>query len=162
MKQKPVVFAGSFDPVTNGHLDLIRRARDVFGAVVVVVAENARKQYCFTAQERADLLREALKKEKNVRVDSCKGLLADYLKKHKLHVLVRGLRGADDMQGELAGAFYNKLFYPLAETVFLPAAQGQEFISSPAVKEAALFGADVSACVPPCVARELRRKIKGK
>lgn len=158
MKQKPVVFAGSFDPVTNGHLDIIRRARAIFGAVVVVVAENAKKKTLFTAEERVALLKKALVREKNVQVDSTKGLLVNYLKKHRFKVLVRGVRGAEDMPTEMTNAHYNSYFYPQAETVFLLCSPQHAFISSSGVKEAFSYGADVSGLVPAEVLEALRCK----
>ena len=154
----PAVYAGSFDPVTNGHMDIIRRARDVFGAVIVLVMPNACKRPLFTAQERVELLRQALQGEENVRVESAEGLLTDYLKKNGLKVLVRGLRGGGDLEHELANAFYNKQFYASAETVFLPGRPEYAFLSSSAVREAFSYGADVSALVPPGVAKALQRK----
>ena len=152
---KPVVFAGSFDPVTNGHLDLIKRARAVFGAVVVVVLHNAAKKALFTAQERVRLLQDALQGEKDICVDSAQGLLTDYLKKHGYTTVVRGLRSAHDWNHERTNAYFNKEFYPDMETVFLPADEKYQFLSSSAVKEALSYGADVSAWVPPCVAKAL-------
>lgn len=160
MKQKPVVFAGSFDPVTNGHLDIIRRARAVFGAVVVVVADNARKKTLLSIGERVALLKKVLAKEKNVRVDSTNGLLVNYLKKNRLTVLVRGVRGAADVTAEMTGARYNNYFYPKAETVFLPCSPDTAFISSSAVKEAFLYGADISGLVPAESAALLKAKVK--
>ena len=160
MKQKPVVFAGSFDPVTNGHLDIIRRARDIFGAVVVVVAANAKKKTLFTMPERVALLKKVLAKEKNVQVDSTTGLLVNYLKKKGLTTLLRGVRGAQDIPHEMTNARYNKYFFTQAETVFLPCAAETEFISSSSVKEALLYGADISGLVPRAVVSALKQKTK--
>lgn len=154
----PAVYAGSFDPVTNGHIDIIRRARNVFGAVIVLVMPNACKRPLFTAQERVELLGQALQGEENVRVEAAEGLLADYLKKNGLNVLVRGLRGEGDLEHELINAYYNKQFYAPAETVFLPGRPEYAFLSSSSVREAFSYGADVSGLVPPCVAEALRRK----
>jgi pantetheine-phosphate adenylyltransferase len=158
MKQKPVVFAGSFDPVTNGHLDIIRRARAIFGAIVVLVADNAQKKTLFTVSERVELLKNVLSKEKNVQVDSTKGLLVNYLKKKGLKVLVRGVRGAEDIPHEMTNAHYNNYFYPKAETVFLPCPPQSAFISSSAVKEAFFYGADISGLVPEQVVKALKSK----
>ena len=154
----PAVYAGSFDPVTNGHIDIIRRARNVFGAVIVLVMPNACKRPLFTAQERVELLGQVLQGEENVRVEAAEGLLADYLKKNGLNVLVRGLRGEGDLERELINAYYNKQFYAPAETVFLPGRPEYAFLSSSSVREAFSYGADVSGLVPPCVAEALRRK----
>lgn len=153
---KPVVFSGSFDPVTNGHLDLIKRARTVFGDVRVVVLNNARKQTRFTGQERVSFLQQALAGEENITVDHFDGLLTDYMKKHGLTTVVRGLRSAHDWNHERTNAYFNKRFYPEIETVFLPSDEKFLFISSSAVKEAALYGADITGLVPPCVAAKLK------
>ena len=158
MKNNPVVFAGSFDPVTNGHLDIIKRARAIFGEVVVVVAENKEKHPLFTMQERVCLLKEVLKKEKNISVDYTKGLLVNYLKKKGLKTLVRGIRGGQDVAAEMTNARYNKHFYPQAETIFLPCSPEVSFISSSAVKQAFLYGADISALVPKQVVEALKQK----
>ena len=155
---KPVVFSGSFDPVTNGHLDLIKRARAVFGAVRIVVCSNVAKRYLFTPQERVRLVQEALQGEANITVDLCEGLLTDYLKANRLTVIVRGLRHAHDWNHERTNAHYNKLFAPEVETVFLPARTAFQYISSGAVKEALFYGADVSTLVPPCVLKALEQK----
>ncbi len=154
---KPVVFPGSFDPVTNGHLDLIKRARAIFGAVVVLVLHNAQKQTRFTVQERVAFLKEAFKGEENITVESAEGLLTDYLKNHGYTTVVRGLRSAHDWNHERTNAHFNKRFYPAVETVFLPADEQYQFISSSAVKEAAAYGADISTWVPPCVAKAMKK-----
>ena len=153
---KPVVFPGSFDPVTNGHVDLIRRARNIFGEVVVVVLPNATKKTRFSLQERVDFLKEALARDKKVRVESSDGLLVDFMKKNGYTTVVRGLRNAHDWNPERTNVFFNKQLYPQLETVFLPAGEGYQFISSTAIKEAAAGGADVSPWVPACVAKELK------
>lgn len=153
---KPVVFSGSFDPVTNGHLDLIKRARQIFGAVQVVICHNANKQTRFSLEERIAFLKEALNGEENITIDSFEGLLTDYMKQHGFTMVVRGLRSAHDWNHERTNAYFNKRFYPDLETVFLPASEPYLFISSSAVKEAASYGADISGLVPPCVAKALK------
>ena len=154
---KPVVFSGSFDPATNGHIDLIKRARAIFGAVVVVVFHNATKQSRFTVRKRISFLKEALAGEKNIQVDWSKGLLADYMRKHGYTTVVRGLRNAHDWNYERTNVYFNKSLYPDLETVFLPADEKHQFISSSAIKEAVSHGADVSLWVPPCVAKALKK-----
>ncbi len=159
MTCKPVVYAGSFDPVTNGHLDIIRRARAVFGAVRVLVIPNANKTPLFTLEERRSLLEQALIGERNVEVATItKGLLTDYMKAHNLTVIVRGIRSAADLEHEQTNAYFNRLFSPETETVFLPGKPENAFISSSAVREAVRYGADVSALVPVCVAQALAKK----
>ena len=156
---KPVVFAGSFDPVTNGHIDLIKRARAVFGAVVVVVCYNATKKGCFSAQERVNLLKEALAGEENISVDYAQGLLADYMRTHNYTTLVRGLRSAHDWNHERTNAYFNKRFNPSVETVFLPADEKYQFVSSSAVKEAVTYGGDIAPLVPACAYKALQQKL---
>ncbi len=156
---KPVVFPGSFDPVTNGHIDLIKRARTIFGAAVVVLCYNANKQTRFSVPERVSFLKEALAGLDNVTVDSTPGLLTDYMKANGYTTLVRGLRSAHDWNPERINAYFNKQFAPDLETIFLPADEKYQFLSSSAVKEAASYGADVSAWVPPCVAKALQKKM---
>lgn len=154
---KPVVFSGSFDPVTNGHIDLIKRACAIFGAVVVVVFYNATKKGMFSREERVALLKEALAGEENITVESAEGLLADYMRAHQYTTVVRGLRSAHDWNHERSNAYFNKAFYPELETVFLPADEKYQFVSSSAIKEAVAYGADVSAWVPPCVQKALKK-----
>lgn len=161
MSEKIAVYAGSFDPVTNGHVNVARRAREVFGQVVVLLIQNGRKKPLFSQEERLELLRQTFAGEDGIQVEKAEGLLVDYLKKHHLRVLVRGLRGAADLAPELTNAYYNNQFYPEAETVFLPARPEYAFLSSSAVREAAGYGADVSSLVPACVAKALQ-KIKEK
>jgi len=155
---KPVVFAGSFDPVTNGHKDLILRARAIFGSVIVLLMPNAQKKTLFSVEERVKLLSQLFAEEEGIRIDCAEGLLADYLKKNGLTVLVRGLRNTDDFSYEMGMQAYNRLFYPSAQTVFLPARREDLYISSSAVKEAFFCGGDVSSLVPPCVLEALSRK----
>lgn len=156
----PVVFAGSFDPVTNGHVQLVRRAQAIFGAVIVLVMPNGKKQTLFSLQERKQLLQEAFKDDPQVKVDTARGLLADYMKQQGLKLLVRGIRNAADLEYENTALVYNRLFYPDLETIFLPAEPNVSHISSSAVKEAFDYGADVSALVPTCVVAALKRKAR--
>ena len=159
MTKKPVIYAGSFDPVTNGHLDIIRRAQAVFGAVRVLVIPNANKNPLFSLEERKALLAEALSAEPNVEVDlASNGLLTDYMKKHGITVSVRGLRSSADLEHEMTNAYFNSLFSPETETVFLAGKPENAFISSSSVREASRYGADVSSWVPACVAKALIQK----
>ena len=153
---KPVVFSGSFDPVTNGHLDLIKRAVRIFGAVRVVVCVNAAKQTRFSVDQRVAFLQESLQGQANITLDKCEGLLTDYMKKEGLTTVVRGLRSAHDWNHERTNAYFNKRFYPESETVFLPADEKYQFISSSAVKEIAAYGGEITDLVPPCVAKAFK------
>ena len=160
MAAAPAVYAGSFDPVTNGHVDIARRARDLFGSVIILLIANGNKHPLLSEDERFSLLQQTFKDEPGIRVERAGGLVTDYLKKHGLRVLVRGVRGPEDVAHERLNAHYNKKFYPLAETVFLPCRAEYAFLSSSAVREAAGYGADISDLVPPPVAQALARNTK--
>lgn len=161
MSAKKAIYTGSFDPVTNGHLDIIRRARDVFGALTVLVIPNGAKEPLFSPDERRGLLEEALAGEPGITVCAAEGgLLADYLRAHGYTVIVRGLRDGRDVPHEFTNAYYNRAFFPQAETVFLPARPEWMHVSSSAVREAVRYGADVSRWVPPCAVRALEQKLR--
>ena len=144
------VCPGSFDPVTNGHLDVITRAAVQFDEVVVTVLINKSKRGLFTVDERIDLLRESTAHLANVRVDSWHGLLVDYAKEQGLTAIVKGLRGANDFEYELPMALMNQKLTGV-DTFFLPAAPAYSFLSSSLVKEVATFGGVVEGMVPACV-----------
>ncbi len=156
---KPVVFAGSFDPVTNGHVEIIRRAQSIFGSVVVLVMPNAQKTPLFSLQERKALLEEVFKKDKHIKVASATGLLVNYMKKHHLTVLVRGIRNGADLSYENTARAYNQWLYPSLETVYLPATEKFAFVSSSLVKESFSYGADVRPLLPASVFSALKRKL---
>ncbi len=158
MKKTIALYAGSFDPVTYGHLDIIFRAKELWGPLVVLVLENGAKKGLFSLAERVDLLKQALADHPDIIVDTAAGLLADYAQKHQLKILVRGIRGGADVESEMAQAHYNRLFNPALETVFLPAREQVQYISSSAVREVARCGGNLDTLVPPCVQRALREK----
>ena len=152
------VYAGSFDPVTNGHLAIIRRASRIFGSLTVLVMENGAKSPLFTVAERVELLKASLAELPHVQVASAEGLLVDYLKKTGTHILVRGVRGGADIEQEMTNAYYNHLLFNEVETVFLPAGENERFISSSAVREIARLKGDVSSLVPSNVEQALQKK----
>ncbi len=159
--QKPIaIFAGSFDPVTYGHLDIIKRARKLFGPLVVLVMKNGAKSGLFSVEERVDLLQKSVADIADITIDTAGGLVADYAKTHQIRLLVRAIRSCADTQGELAQAHYNRLFNPGLETVFLAAGENMQFVSSSAVREVARCGGDLTALVPPCVQTALSKKLK--
>ncbi|MCQ2410605.1 MAG: pantetheine-phosphate adenylyltransferase [Elusimicrobiaceae bacterium] len=154
------VYAGSFDPVTNGHLDIIARAANLFGALTVLVMKNEAKTPLFSVEERIEFLKKATAHIPGVCVETADGFTADYAHACGATVLVRGLRGAADIEPELAAAAFNKNRYPQAETVFFPTRPELQHVSSSAVKEAARAGAEVDSLVPPEVAAALKKLIK--
>jgi len=156
----PVVYPGSFDPVTNGHVDVVRRAASAFGKVVVAVAYNVRKSATFTVEERMEMLREALHGIPGVEVDAFEGLLVDYLDRCGARVVIRGVRAVSDYEFEFQMAHMNRQLRPGIETVFLVAGPEEFFISSSAVKEVAAFGGDVKTFVPACVADRVRARMQ--
>ena len=152
------VYAGSFDPVTNGHIDIITRAARLFGALTVLVMKNEQKTPLFSIEERVEMLARAVAEIPGVRVETAQGLLADYARKNGVQVLVRGLRGVSDIEPEFCAAHFNKQFFPGAETVFLPTAPTLQFISSTLVKEAAKAGGNIEKMVPSHVAEALTKR----
>jgi pantetheine-phosphate adenylyltransferase len=148
------VCPGSFDPVTNGHLDIIGRSAGIFDDVIVAVLVNESKQGLFTIDERLDMLREATKPYENVRVESFQGLLVDFCRARDARVVVRGLRAVSDFDFELQMAQMN-IGLAGVETLFMPTSPEASFISSSLVKDVAKWGGDVSPHVPEVVARRL-------
>ncbi|MCL1952542.1 MAG: pantetheine-phosphate adenylyltransferase [Oscillospiraceae bacterium] len=142
------VYPGSFDPVTNGHMEIIRRAAALFDRVVVLVAINAVKSSFFTAQERIGLLRDCIQGLPNVTVDSTDGLVAQYAREIAAGVIVKGLRAMTDFEFEFQQALVNHQLNPRAETVFLPASGAGMYLSSGMVKQVCALGGDISAFVP--------------
>jgi pantetheine-phosphate adenylyltransferase len=145
------VCPGSFDPVTLGHLDIVRRAATMFDEVVVAVGVNASKSRLFSAEERISMLERACADVERVRVASFSGLLTDFCTTHDVHAIVKGLRAGTDFDYELPMAHMNATLAPGVETVYLPTSAGWSFVSSSLVKEVAGFGGDVSRFVPEFV-----------
>ena len=153
------VYPGSFDPITNGHLDILDRSLSLFSEVVIVVAGTGHKSPLFTPEERVDLIREAVGGRKNVRVDLWSGLIMDYARANNISAVIRGLRAASDFEYEFMMATMNKEINEKVETVFMMTAQHLYFVSSSMIKELFHYGGDVSAYVPPEVIRRLKEKI---
>ncbi len=153
------VFPGSFDPITNGHLDVLERASRIFERVTVTVMHNARKtgNHLFTLDERLSILREATAHLPNVQVDSFSGLLVDYMHRSEHGIIVRGLRAVSDYEYELQIAHLNREIGGV-ETVFIMAAAYLSYVSSSSVKEIASYGGPLESMVPPASARALREK----
>ena len=153
------IYPGSFDPITNGHLDVIERAAKMFDKVIVAVARNAEKHPLFTAEERVALARTACRRLRNVSVDGFAGLLVEYARRQKARVVVRGLRAVSDFEFEFQLALMNRKLEPEVETIFLMPKDEYTFISSRLVKEIAALGGDVSDFVPVAVQRSLKQKL---
>ena len=152
------VCPGSFDPVTLGHLDVVRRAAGLFDEVVVAVGTNPSKSRLFSAQERLSMLERACAGIGRVRVASFSGLLTDFCTANEVHAIVKGLRAGTDFDYELPMAHMNSALTGV-ETVFLPTATGQSFVSSSLVKEVAAFGGDIAAFVPDFVLEALTARL---
>ena len=153
------IYPGSFDPVTNGHLDLIERAARIFERLVVAVLRNTEKAPLFTLGERVDMLHEVTQAFSNVEVDTFDGLLVDYARRRQARVLLRGIRAVSDYEYELQMALLNRKLEPGLETVFMLPAVSYSFVSSRLVREVARLGGPVSGLVPPAVEQRLRAKV---
>ena len=156
---KTAVYPGSFDPVTYGHLDIIRRASSMFDELIVAVMTNSAKTPLFTLDERVKMLRESVKDLPNVRIESFGGLLIDYCKANNIHIVIRGLRAITDFEYELQIAQTNKeLSHNQVDTVFLTTSLKYSYLSSSDVKEIASYNGDITPCVPDFIAECLYRK----
>ena len=155
------VCPGSFDPITYGHLDIIKRASAHFDEVVVAVFINSTKQSLFSVEERIEMIKEVTSKFKNVKVDSWSGLLVDYCESNKINMIVKGLRAVTDFDYELQMAQIN-LQASGVETMFMATAPAHSFLSSSIVKELAHYGGDITTMVPPNVKEKLSRRVAGK
>ena len=152
------IYTGTFDPFTNGHLDIVDRARRNFDELVILVARSDRKTALFSVEERVAMIQETIKNKKNVRVDSCEGLVVDYARKVGAQVLVRGLRAASDFEYEFMMAAMNRALNPKVETFFMMTGENLYFVSSSMIKELYRFGGDVSPYLPATVVRYLKKK----
>jgi pantetheine-phosphate adenylyltransferase len=154
------VYPGSFDPLTNGHADLICRASKIFPDLVVAVAKNPRKKTLFSAEERVEMIEQVMASRGiNVKAEAFEGLLVKYLKEKNSHVVIRGLRAISDFEYEFQMALTNRLLLSNVDTFFLMASEKFVFLSSGMVKEIAMFGGDVSEMVPKGVKEKLNQRI---
>ena len=156
---RTAIYPGSFDPLTNGHLDLVQRATKLFDQVVVAVARSESKNPLFTLAERVALVEQAVKKIPNVTTDSFDGLLVDYVEKRGGQAVIRGLRAVSDFEFEFQLALMNRKLNERVETIFMMPKDTYTFLSSRIVKEIARLGGDVSAFVPPPVRQALLHKL---
>src|SRR6202045_4949692 len=157
-EMKRAIYPGSFDPVTNGHLDVVERARKLFDEVIVAVAYNDEKSPLFTLEERLGLLRQTLGKIDNVRIAHFSGLLVDFAREQQASAVIRGLRAISDFEFEFQMALMNRKLEGNVETMFLMPKEEYTYLSSRLVKEIARLGGDVSQFVPSIVAKALAKK----
>ncbi|ABA88884.1 pantetheine-phosphate adenylyltransferase [Syntrophotalea carbinolica DSM 2380] len=158
MSKRIAVYPGSFDPITNGHLDIILRGLNIFDELIVAVAHNVAKTGLFSIDERLDLIRETVKDYPQVRVDTFKGLLVDYLTRQNARIVLRGLRAVSDFENEFQLAQMNHTMNTQLETLFMMTSVSYGYLSSSIVKEVAAWGGDIDDFVPPCVKDALKTK----
>ncbi len=154
------VFPGSFDPPTNGHLDIIHRASKLFDNLDVLISVNPNKQYMFSEQERLEMLTTLLKDYKNVQIHVWEGLIVNYAKQVGANVLIRGIRSINDFSYEFELAHMNQKLNPEIETMFVPCKEKFGIVKSSSIKELAMFGGDISRMVPPLVEKALKSKLE--
>ena len=153
------VFPGSFDPLTNGHVDIILRGTRIFDRIIVAILVNAEKSPLFSTAERVEILRDVFQSEPRVEVDTFDGLLVDYVERRQAQVIVRGLRAISDFEYEFQMALMNRRLNGKIETVFMMPAEQYTYISSRLIKEVFSLGGKVDGLVPPVVEERLRRKL---
>lgn len=160
--KKIAVYAGSFDPVTYGHIDIIERAVRIFDHVIVAVAHNTGKNPLFTFSERVAMLKRATRHIPNTEIDDFNGLAVDYVLRKKSNVLIRGIRMVSDFEYEFQMALTNRKINDKVETIFLMPHESYSYLSSTLIKEAALLGAELKSFVPDFIEKELKKKLNRK
>jgi pantetheine-phosphate adenylyltransferase len=154
------IYPGTFDPITNGHVDIVRRSLQLFDQVIVAVAENVRKSPLFSFEERAQMIRESVGDNPRIEIDTFRGLLVDYAHRRGAKAVIRGLRAIADFEYEFQFAHMNRHLAADVETVFLMTSEESFYVSSSLVKEVAAMGGDISRIAPPAVVEALKRKFK--
>lgn len=155
---KTAVYPGSFDPVTNGHIDVIERALKIFDKVIVAVGDNPGKKPTFTTEERIEMLKESTKGLENIEIDSFSGLLLDYVKSKNSNIIIRGLRAVSDFESEFQRALLNRVVDDEIETVFIMTKEDYVYLNSSIVKEMAMFSGKINGLVPKIVEEKLKTK----
>jgi pantetheine-phosphate adenylyltransferase len=158
MSSKVVIYPGTFDPITNGHISVVSRALKIFDRLVIAILNNPNKVPLFSMDERIRMIREVLKDEKHVEIDSFNGLLVDYVIQKKTNVVIRGLRALSDFEYEFQMALMNRKLNREVQSIFLMTDYKWFYTSSTIIKEAASLGGDVSGLVPPVVCKKLKEK----
>jgi pantetheine-phosphate adenylyltransferase len=158
MSERIAVYPGSYDPLTNGHIDIIQRGLKIFDKIIVAALKNPSKTYLFSLEERMDMLMLTFKKNPNIEVDYFEGLLVDYLKKIGVNTVVRGLRAISDFEIEFQMALMNRSIKPEIETIFLVPSVCYSFVSSRLVKEVYQLGGEIETMVPDIVDKKLKEK----
>ena len=158
MNRVIAIYPGTFDPPTNGHLDLIQRGASIFDELVVAILDNAEKTPLFALEERLEMLRECTAQYKNVKIDSFSGLMVECAARHGAHAVLRGIRAVSDYEYELQMAWMNRKLAPQLETVFMMPAEAYSYLSSRLVRQLGKFGGSVQGLVPETVERRLRAK----
>lgn len=159
---KLAVYPGSFDPVTNGHIDVIERALKIFDKVIVAVGDNPGKKPLFSSKERVEMLQESTNHLKNIEIDNFSGLLLDYAKSKNSKLIIRGLRAVSDFEFEFQRALLNRVVDSGIETVFIMTKEDYVYLNSSIIKEIAMFNGKVSGLVPKIVEEKLREKFSKK
>lgn len=160
MKTPTAIYPGTFDPITYGHLDVIRRAAALFHHVIILVARNTGKEPLFSAEERLSMVKAAVRGIRGISTDVFDGLLVDYARAHKATVLIRGLRAVSDFEYEFQMALTNRKLERAVDTVFLVPDERYTYLNSSIVREVARLGGDTGDFVPPLVGRALRKKVQ--
>lgn len=160
MKEKVAIYPGTFDPITNGHLSIIRRALEIFDKLIIAILTNPQKKPLFSLDERIYMIKEATKGLGNIEVDSFEGLLVDYAVKKGAKVIIRGLRAMSDFEFEFQMALMNRKLNRSVQSIFLMTDYKWLYISSSIVKEVASFGGDISGLVPEVVCEKLKEKFR--
>jgi pantetheine-phosphate adenylyltransferase len=158
--KRVAVFPGSFDPITNGHIDIIERAQEIFDEIIVAVLENPQKECLFNIQERVEMIREIFSNSPKVKVETFDGLLMNYMRKKGARVVIRGLRAISDFEYEFQMALMNRKLNPEVETLFMMPNVVYSYLSSRLVKEVYSLGGCVKDLVPPVVEKYLEKKLK--
>jgi len=156
--ERIAIYPGTFDPITNGHIDVIERALKIFEKVVVVIARNPKKQTLFTEEERIELIQESLKHLSNVEVTATEKLTVEFARNVNASAIIRGIRAVSDFEYEFQIALMNRKLCPSVTTIFLMPNEKYTYLNSSIIRELAQYGADIGDFVPPCVEKKLKEK----